>query len=295
MLSKELLLFFVVFVSSVGFGLDGVIMKASGISDGILIAGIRAVTASILIISYSITVNRRMPCFRKSWRFMGAMIASFVATISFPVAILEIPVGFALILFHVAILWIIVLKTILRRPVTRLDTGTGFLIFLGLIVLMYQPLELKLWGTTIGVIAGMAFAAFLFLGEEECQRVPGDRFVMLDAFLFAQIGIAVVGLSGITEVHLDLSSTSQQIILCDGLMYGVAYIILTKAIERGSSHLVAAYIGGLEPFLGILFARIFLGEEIRSQMVWGFILVATAIIGRGTILYKQEKRMELKS
>lgn len=292
MLNKELVLFLIVLVSSIAFGLDGITMKASGVDDGLLIAALRGFGATLFISTFL----RRIPKFRYGKLFLGAILGSFVGTICFPLAIVDIPVGAALILFHAAILWIIVVKRVLGRPISRLDAVTGVLIFFGLTILLYQPLELTFWGAAVGLISGMGFAAFLFLGEEVSQKVPGDKFVLLDAFLFAQIGIATFGLCGsgiITEVELDPASTGQQIILLDGIMYGIAYIILAKAIERGSSHLVSAYLGGLEPFLGILFAWIFLSEGIRWQMAFGFLFVAGAIIRRGLILYTVEKRREV--
>ncbi|HMO19298.1 MAG TPA: hypothetical protein PKA63_14570 [Oligoflexia bacterium] len=288
MLRKELVLFLTVMISSCMFALDGVIIKASGLNDGLLISGLRALGASIFILA----LNGRLPKFRKSGLFVGSMLGVLVGTLAFPMAILEIPVGVALILFHGAIIWIVVFKAVLRRPISRLDIVTGVTIFAGLIILLYQPTELNIPGLAIGVLGGLAFAFYLFLGEEETERVPEDRFVLIDAFIFGQIGIAILVILVFgrgMEQTLDLTSSGQQIVLMDGVMYGLAYIILTKAIKPGFSHLVAAYIGGLEPFLGILFARFFLGEKIGFQLVWGFLIVAGAIVTRALILYHRER------
>lgn len=287
-MNKELSVFLLVLFASIWFSLDGVVMRLSGLEDGLLIAALKGLGACLFLMIY----KRRFPKFRKGLLFFGAVLGSFVGTICFPLAVTMIPLGVAMILFHAAILWIIILKRIFGQAISWLDRITGMFIFLGIVILLFNPHEINAWGTLVGLIAGIGFAIFLFLGEKEGYKTPEDHSVLLDAFLFAQIGVTLFGFlgSGTIISSLEFSNFNQQIILIDGIMYGIAYIILSKGIKLGSSHLVAAYIGGLEPFLAIIFARIFLGEEIQWQMKWGFLLVAGAIISRSLILYQKESQ-----
>jgi drug/metabolite transporter (DMT)-like permease len=292
-MNKELYIFLIVLVASLGFSMDGVIMRLSGVEDGLLLAALRGFGAFLFVVIY----NRRIPVYRKGILFPGAVLGSAIGTICFPIALTQIPLGAVMILFHAAIVWIFVLKKIFGRPISSLDRITGFLIFLGVIILMYEPHEIKLWGTVVGLISGIGFAVFLFLGEEESKKASEDQNVLLDAFLFAQAGVAVMVMlsSRALSIEVDLFSIGQQVVLIEGIMFGIAYTILAKAVREGSSHLVAAYIGGLEPFFAILFARIFLGEEILWQMKWGGSLVAGAIIGRSLFLYKREHQQDLRT
>ncbi len=286
--------FILALIASIFFGLDGNIPKYLGVhvEDGVIAAALRAFGAIVFLL-----LLRRGSFPKLNASFLASACCSAMGSLLFVLAILRIPTGAALILFHAAILWIILAKWITRSAVSKLDIITGILVFVGLVIVCYQDNALKNpEGWILGILSGMSFAGYLYFTELHDRKYKNPA-VYKDSFLFAQIIVVALGVIKIGASYPEMPKTpgSALLGLCImGLFYGVGYTILGKAMHKGSSHLVGIYIGGMEPPIGILFGFLLLGDKIPPQVYAGFLLILTAISVRGIILYKKEKRQNIE-
>lgn len=300
-------------ISSVLYGFDGNLVKSVGVEDAILNSGLRAVGAVVFSSVFFLVVKRRLPKFKMNLWFSGAVVSSVLCCFAFVYSIGYIRVDIVLTMFHAAILWLTLIKWYMGEPIDQVDKTAGYGVFAGLVALCYQR-ELvnevlglltghmagygHLVGFIAGIFAGMAFAGYLYSSGKAGSKSLVNDWAPLEVFACSQFIIAIsvisIGMVRFLVLKQEFPAEPWQVryLLSEGVVYGIAYAFLSYALFHGEVHVVSVFIGGLEPIAGFGFGYLIHGEDLRWQIVLGFVIVTSALLYQGFAKRKETEVQE---
>lgn len=262
-----------VLASSIIFGLDGNLIRMVGLQNGFESMGLRAIGSFLFLL-----LSRNRQAVPKLNRLFWLAVLSTVSSSAFFVlAVMKIPVGAALTLFHTSILWIIVIKIVRGIPVHWYEVLGGALVLLGIGALFYQDAvfaDPRYW--MFGVLSGICFAVFMSSAEEHKAR-HHNPVVFRDAFMVGQALAVLVFFAYSDEVGAKPQAWQVLSLIAIGIMYGAGYLLLEKALKNGSTQTVSIFMGGMEPIAGIGFSWLLLGDVMSWNMAYGLAAIFSGI------------------
>ncbi|MEQ6378121.1 EamA family transporter [Bacillaceae bacterium S4-13-56] len=248
------------------------------------IVAIRAITASIFLVTYTIFKNRESLKIkvRDSKYFIGTGIISIVFfNWCMFTAIEETSMSIAAILLYTAPIFVAIMARILfkelftkRKVLALIMTFSGCAFVIG--VLPSTSESISLFGVLVGVGSGFFYALYSIFGKYALVKY-NSLTISVYTFIFA--AIAVVPFSGLwIDVGRFASLEVWLSILGLGLFSTMlAYMLYTAGLNMVESS-QASLIATIEPVVAAISSFLIFNERLDAWQYLGIILVISAVI-----------------
>lgn len=171
---------------------------------------------------------------------------------------------------------------ILKEAITKLQVAVILISFAGLFLSVGQNLSAGygLMGMALSAVSGMIYAAIVLINRSIKVRVDNQTatFVQILAAMLVLLPFVLLDGNLLTVVGLDARAVIYTVLL--GVLHtGVAYTLFFSLYSQMKSVDIVSY-SYLEPFFGILFSVILLGESLTlAQIIGGILILGSTFIG----------------
>jgi drug/metabolite transporter (DMT)-like permease len=201
-------------------------------------------------------------------------------TVLYFVGIDRLAIGVALVLQYLAPIWVLLwLKVGLNRDLPHGVWLAALLSFVGcvLVVRAYDPGDLDLLGVLAAVGSGLAYALYLFTGEQTGRRY-GAPTTLLIGFAFAS-AFWLIAQPLWSFPTGDLDTPGNLALAAYVAVFGtlVPFACIMGAVRHVPASR-AAVVATLEPVLAALFAWIIHGEALDAIQIAGGLAVVSAVV-----------------
>lgn len=255
-------------LTAILWSLGGVLIKSVRWNP-IAIAGARSTISSLVILAYI-----RKPRF--TWSLDQILAAIFYAgtVILFVTANKLTTAANAILLQYGAPIYVAILGSIILKEKTTLaDWITIALVIFGMFLFFLDELKPgNLFGNTIAILSGVAFALYIIFMRKQKDESP------IESTLLGNILTAMIGLPFILSSSPETRSSWIGIILLGTVQLGLSYILYSIAIKDVTA-LEAILIPIIEPILNPIWVFLVIGEAPgRFAFIGGAIILVSVTL-----------------
>ncbi len=287
--ANEFLGFIFIFLASILFAGDSILIKYAAVDDPFVVAAVRSVGAGLgMIVFYRVFYR-----LRTDFKFLFACSCWAGANLLFVCSLLYIEIGVALLLFFSSMIWAVIVKRLLGEKTSKVDLVTILSIFTGLaIFLLSSYFTVDYRGLICGLGAGLCFGFTLAYLEYLSLKEGSGLGPFVQGFIYTQtILVAVCGMVAFTKGASIPTIESSVLLLIGGVFFhGLGYCLVFRALNKLPIPLVSAYVGATEPIIATILAYFVLQEEMEAMALVGMLVVVTTICGKGYVLWSRERK-----
>lgn len=188
-------------------------------------------------------------------------------------AYVQLGVSIASLLFYCGPVIVMALSTVIFSEKLTKNKISGFIaVIIGIFLINGQELShsANLWGLFCGIMAAVTYALMLIFNKK-VEHITGPANSMVQLFAGLLIGIIFLAIKG--GLTLDIGSTSWFWILILGLVNtGLGCYLYFSPMNVLSVQTVAVC-GYLEPLSAVIFAAVFLHEQMELVQIIGAVLI----------------------
>lgn len=239
----------------------------------IAIAGIRSLIAGVVILSYWLISEKRLPPLPTKRKWLGAinyviLVMLFIGSNKLTTA------ANAILLQFTAPIWVMIFAAVfLKEPIKKSDFLTVAIVLSGMGLFFVGNLGAGgMLGNFLAILSGVAMAIMVVSLKGVKTGSP------LEIVFWGNVLTAIIAIPFYTQISFDQSSIIG-ISLLGVVQLGISYIFYAKGIPKISA-LEGILIPVLEPLLNPVWVFIFAGERPTIYALLGGVIVVSAVLLR---------------
>ena len=282
MKKNRMLGLFYVFLSAVVFGFMPILANLSyaGGNNGIMMAFIRAVVPLPVLIALGRVTSPGCKPTAQQWR-IGALLGclNFGCSLMLYSSYSYIPVGIATTLHFLYPLFVMLYHVLRYRERPSIWKVIGLLMGVSGAALLVEMGDggLSPIGTTLALVSGVVFAAYIILLQKEAAH-PLPLYRLMTATSLA--GAVLCGMVGVGMGALTFALTPQAWLFAalTALMVSIGGSLVFQAGVRIVGDADAAIYSLFEPLTSLLFGLLLLGEALTARKALSCALILTGLL-----------------